>query len=90
MGEFEMFQIAISKNYTRESWFEDLRALFRKAGQSNLRVVFLLVDTQIVMEAMLEDVNNILNTQYVEAGYVQMPGRWFKVGLNYAFTKTSQ
>jgi dynein heavy chain len=62
MGEFEMFQIAISKNYTRESWFEDLRNLFRKAGQSNLRVAFLLVDTQIVMEAMLEDVNNILNT----------------------------
>ena len=62
MGEFEMFQIAISKNYTRDSWFEDLRALFRKAGQSNLRVVFLLVDTQIVMESMLEDVNNILNT----------------------------
>ena len=62
MGEFEMFQIAISKNYTRDSWFEDLRALFRKAGQANLRVVFLLVDTQIVMESMLEDVNNILNT----------------------------
>ncbi len=36
------------------------------------------------------EVNNILNTQYVEAGYVQMPGRWFKVGLNYVFTKTNQ
>lgn len=36
------------------------------------------------------EVNNLLNTQYVEAGYVQMPGRWFKVGLNYAFTKTNQ
>ena len=36
------------------------------------------------------EVNNILNTQYVEAGFVQMPGRWFKVGLNYAFTKKNQ
>ncbi|MFM7664119.1 MAG: TonB-dependent receptor domain-containing protein, partial [Bacteroidota bacterium] len=25
--------------------------------------------------------NNLANTQYVEAGYVQMPGRWFKAGL---------
>jgi iron complex outermembrane receptor protein len=33
------------------------------------------------------EVNNILNTQYVEAGYVQMPGRWFKVGLNYRWSK---
>jgi iron complex outermembrane receptor protein len=25
--------------------------------------------------------NNLTNTQYVEAGFVQMPGRWFKAGL---------
>jgi iron complex outermembrane receptor protein len=36
------------------------------------------------------EVNNILNTEYVEAGYVQMPGRWFKVGMNYAFTKVNK
>ena len=33
------------------------------------------------------EANNLTNTNYVEAGFVQMPGRWFKVGLNYAFTK---
>jgi iron complex outermembrane receptor protein len=27
--------------------------------------------------------NNLTNTQYVEAGFVQMPGRWFKLGLNF-------
>lgn len=37
--------------------------------------------------SMFAEVNNILNTQYVEAGYVQMPGRWFKVGLNYQWVK---
>lgn len=25
--------------------------------------------------------NNLWNTDYVEAGYVQMPGRWFKAGI---------
>jgi iron complex outermembrane receptor protein len=33
------------------------------------------------------EANNLTNTNYVEAGFVQMPGRWFKVGLNYSFTK---
>jgi iron complex outermembrane receptor protein len=27
--------------------------------------------------------NNLTNTQYVEAGFVQMPGRWFKLGLTF-------
>ncbi|MEY3845664.1 MAG: hypothetical protein RL293_2086 [Bacteroidota bacterium] len=36
------------------------------------------------------EANNLTNTNYVEAGFVQMPGRWFKVGMNYAFTKVNQ
>jgi vitamin B12 transporter len=31
--------------------------------------------------------SNILDTDYVEAGYVQMPGRWFKFGIQIAFNK---
>jgi iron complex outermembrane receptor protein len=27
--------------------------------------------------------NNLTNTQYIEAGFVQMPGRWFKLGLTF-------
>jgi iron complex outermembrane receptor protein len=27
--------------------------------------------------------NNLTKTQYVEAGFVQMPGRWFKLGLTF-------
>ncbi|MFM7007553.1 MAG: TonB-dependent receptor plug domain-containing protein [Flavobacteriales bacterium] len=27
--------------------------------------------------------NNLTNTQYVEAGFVQMPGRWFKLGVSF-------
>jgi iron complex outermembrane receptor protein len=29
--------------------------------------------------------NNLFNTDYIEAGYVQMPGRWFKAGLQVKF-----
>jgi iron complex outermembrane receptor protein len=27
--------------------------------------------------------NNLMNTQYVEAGFVEMPGRWFKLGFTF-------
>ena len=36
--------------------------MFRKAGEKNERVAFLFTDTQVTMESMLEDINNILNT----------------------------
>ncbi|MFM7566849.1 MAG: TonB-dependent receptor plug domain-containing protein [Flavobacteriales bacterium] len=32
--------------------------------------------------------NNLLNTDYVEAGYVQMPGRWFKAGIQWKATRS--
>jgi iron complex outermembrane receptor protein len=32
---------------------------------------------------MYVDVSNILNTNYMEAGYVTMPGTWAKVGFDF-------
>jgi iron complex outermembrane receptor protein len=29
------------------------------------------------------EANNLTNTQYIEAGFVQMPGRWFKLGVSF-------
>lgn len=29
------------------------------------------------------EMSNVLNTSYVEAGYVTMPGRWFKAGIEF-------
>lgn len=29
------------------------------------------------------EANNLTNTKYIEAGFVQMPGRWFKLGLSF-------
>ena len=31
------------------------------------------------------DITNLTNTQYTEAGFVPMPGRWFKVGFTWDF-----
>lgn len=46
--------------------------------------------TSIKGFSLFGELNNALNTNYVEAGFVQMPGRWFKLGVNYAFTKENQ
>ena len=41
---------------------ESLKEILLYAGIKNQPAVFLFSDTQIVFEAMLEDVNNVLNT----------------------------
>lgn len=41
---------------------EDIKSLMRVSGMEGKHIVFLLTDTQIVDEAFLEDVNNVLNT----------------------------
>eukprot|EP00662_Eupelagonemidae_sp_cell21_P044840 gene44840-64787_t len=41
---------------------DDLRKVLLEAGCTGKGYVFLLTDTQIVNEAMLEDINNVLNT----------------------------
>jgi len=61
MAEFELFQIELSKNYDKVAWREDLKRVLRQAGEKSLPTVFLFVDTQIKEEAMVEDLNNILN-----------------------------
>ena len=59
---YEIFQIELSKNYDRNTWRDDLRSLLRGAGERAQPTVFCFTDTQIKMESMVEDINNILNT----------------------------
>ena len=62
MAEFRTKQIEIKKNFRESDWHEDLRSYLLEAGVDNKHVTFLFVDTQIVFEGMLEDVNNVLNS----------------------------
>lgn len=58
----DIYQIEISKSYNITTWKENMREeLFMNCGVTATPTVFLLSDTQIINEAFLEDVNNILN-----------------------------
>ena len=62
LNEFETNQVEISKGYSMNMWREDLKQILRKASFQNKSVLFIVTDTQIVHESMLEDVNNLLNS----------------------------
>ena len=62
MAEFELFKIEVAKGYGMNEWREDLKTCLKMAGVEGKPTVFLFVDTQIVLETFLEDLNNILNT----------------------------
>ena len=44
------------------NWREDIKKVLMTAGVENKPLTFLFVDTQIINEQMLEDINNILNS----------------------------
>ncbi|RHY56820.1 hypothetical protein DYB38_001612 [Aphanomyces astaci] len=62
MADFKLFQIEISKTYSRSDWRADLKKVLTLSGVTNQPTVFLFSDTQIVEEGYLEDINGILNT----------------------------
>jgi dynein heavy chain len=45
-----------------QNWRDDVKICLLEAGCKNQQTSFLFVDTQIVNESMLEDINNILNS----------------------------
>ncbi|RKO95991.1 hypothetical protein CAUPRSCDRAFT_12306 [Caulochytrium protostelioides] len=61
MQEYEPFTVELSKNYGQKEWRDDIRKLLMNAGVENKKVAFLLSDTQLVSDACLEDINNLLN-----------------------------
>lgn len=69
ISNFKLFQIEVIKNYNIKAWREDVKKLLMLAGVENKAVSFLFVDTQIISEQMLEDINNILNSGDVTGIY---------------------
>jgi dynein heavy chain len=60
-GEYECKQIEITRNYGMNDFREALKEMYISCGEGK-PVVFLLTDNQIVQEAFLEDINNVLNS----------------------------
>jgi len=60
---FKLFQIEITKDYRIDkNWKEDMKKCLMQAGAQRLPTTFLLIDTQIIHDKMLEDMNGVLNT----------------------------
>jgi dynein heavy chain, axonemal len=62
IGDFEIYQIEIKKNYSKTEFREDLKNLMRSLGVKGERTTFIFNDNSIKEESFLEDINNILNT----------------------------
>ncbi|KAJ0065373.1 hypothetical protein NL108_007570 [Boleophthalmus pectinirostris] len=62
INDYVLFQIELTKNYSLSDWREDLKRIMLKAGVEGRSLVFLFSDSQIKDEAMLEDINMLLNT----------------------------
>lgn len=63
--DYKIFMIEVTKTYRLVDFREDLKRLYRQAGVENKPTTFLFNDTQVVDEAMLEDVNNVLTSGVV-------------------------
>lgn len=63
VNEFETRQVEISKGYGMNAWREDIKNILKliSVKDRDKSAVFVITDTQIVNEGMLEDVNNLLN-----------------------------
>ena len=62
IAEYTCFQVEIAKGYGMPEWREDVKRCLMLAGIEDKPVSFLFVDTQIIDEQMLEDINGILNS----------------------------
>lgn len=62
MSSFKVFQIEVVKGYSMKDWREDLKTVLMLAGVESKQTTFLFVDTQIINENMLEDINTVLNS----------------------------
>ena len=62
IGEMQFYQLEIGRGYNHASFLEDLKNMMLVTGVEGKPLAFVLLDTQIIDESFLEDVNNVLNT----------------------------
>ena len=57
--------IEITKSYSKQDWYDDIKKVLKMSGGKQQPTVFLFSDTQIKNEGFVEDINNLLNTYEV-------------------------
>ena len=62
--KMEIFQVKLTKSYGLTEWGEDLKVVMKLVGQEDKKMVFILRDSEIIMEEFLESINSILNSGY--------------------------
>jgi dynein heavy chain len=62
IAEQDIFQVTLTKTYNLQSFKDDLRVLFTKAGAQMKQVTFLFTDAEVKDEAFLECINSVLLT----------------------------
>lgn len=62
INEMECLQIEVNKNYKMPQFRENIKDILKTAGLKEKPISFLICDTQIFDEQMLEDLNNCLNS----------------------------
>jgi dynein heavy chain len=69
MNNYKLFMIEVVKGYNMTNWRDNLKECLMQAGAENKITSFLFVDTQIINEQMLEDINGVLNSGTVPQLY---------------------
>ena len=62
MSSYRIFSIEVIKGYSMKDWRDNLKNVLFTAGVEQKPTTFLFVDTQIINENMLEDINTVLNS----------------------------
>eukprot|EP00466_Bigelowiella_natans_P016290 jgi/Bigna1/92928/estExt_fgenesh1_pm.C_1000004 len=62
---YEVFQIKVTQTYREADLKTDLQTLYKKTGEKNQQVSFLLTDAQIVDDKWLVYINDTLSSGYV-------------------------